>query len=101
MSELITKTPGICGGKPCIAGHRIRVSDIAIWHDQMGLSVDEIVSEHPGISLAEVLSALAYYHEHLDEIREEFRQSAMLTDQARKEHHSLLESRLAGANRTD
>ncbi len=24
-------TPGICGGKPRIAGHRIRVQDIALW----------------------------------------------------------------------
>jgi len=26
----ITQTPGVCGGKPRIAGHRIRVQDIAI-----------------------------------------------------------------------
>jgi uncharacterized protein (DUF433 family) len=39
----ITKTPGICGGRPCIAGHRIRVQDIVVWHQKRGYSADEIV----------------------------------------------------------
>jgi len=26
-------TPGICGGKPRIAGHRIKVQNIVIWHE--------------------------------------------------------------------
>ena len=30
-------TPGVCGGKPRIAGHRIKVQDIAVWHEIMGL----------------------------------------------------------------
>ena len=60
---------GVCGGRPHIAGHRIRVQDIAIWHEHLGLSPDEIVSQHPGITLADVYAALAYYHDHLDEIR--------------------------------
>ena len=62
-------TPSVCGGKPRIAGHRIRVQDIVIWHDHLGMSPDEIVSEHPGITLADVYAALTYYHDHLDEIR--------------------------------
>ena len=30
--EHIEMTPGVCGGRPRIAGHRIRVQDIVIWH---------------------------------------------------------------------
>ena len=26
----VSSTPGVCGGKPCIAGTRIRVWDIAV-----------------------------------------------------------------------
>ncbi len=26
----ITKTPGVCGGKACIAGHRIRAMDVLV-----------------------------------------------------------------------
>lgn len=66
---LIECTPGVCGGRPRIAGHRIRVQDVAIWHESLGMTPDEIVGEHPGLGLADVYAALAYYHEHLDEIR--------------------------------
>ncbi|MGD1714818.1 DUF433 domain-containing protein [Dapis sp. BLCC M172] len=45
ITEHIEITPGICGGKPRIAGHRIRVEDIVICYEKMGLSPDEIVSQ--------------------------------------------------------
>lgn len=58
---------GTVGGKPHVAGHRITVQNIVIWHDWVGLSVDEIASTYH-ISLADVYAALAYYHDHRDEI---------------------------------
>jgi uncharacterized protein (DUF433 family) len=64
----IVRTPGTCGGKPRIAGHRIKVEHIAICHERMGMSPDEIVTAHPTITLAQVHAALAYYYEHKDEI---------------------------------
>jgi uncharacterized protein (DUF433 family) len=51
----IVRTPGICGGKPRIDGHRIKVEHIAICHERMGMSPDEIVTCHPTINLAQVL----------------------------------------------
>ena len=36
----------VAGGKPRIAGHRITVQHIVIWHERMGLSADEIASNH-------------------------------------------------------
>jgi len=64
----IVSTPGICGGRPRIDGHRIQVEDIAIWHERMGMSPDQIVSEYPSITLAEVHAALAYYYENRERI---------------------------------
>ncbi len=64
----IVRTPGTCGGKPRIDGHRIKVAHIAICHERMGLSPDEIVTSQPTITLAQVHAALAYYYEHKDEI---------------------------------
>lgn len=69
ISEHIEITPGVCGGKPRIAGHRISVQNIVIWHEQMGMSPDEIAATYPSISLADVYAALAYYHDHREEIR--------------------------------
>ena len=73
ISEHIESTPGVCGGKPRIAGHRIRVEDIVVWHEQQGLSPDEILAQFPQITLADVYAALAYYHDHREEIRESMR----------------------------
>ena len=69
----ITKTSGICGGKACIAGRRIRVMDIVVWHEMRGYSADEIVDMFPGITLADVYAALAYYFDHRDEVEADFR----------------------------
>jgi uncharacterized protein (DUF433 family) len=71
----IEKTPGICGGRACIAGHRIRVQDIVVWHEKRGYSPDEIVDMFPGISLADVYAALTYYFDNRQEIEVEFRKS--------------------------
>ena len=48
--ERIVSTPGTCGGKPRIAGHRIKVADVAVWYERMGLSPDEIVSTWPSLT---------------------------------------------------
>src|SRR3954470_1822720 len=67
IASHIDATPGTCGGKPRIAGHRIRVQDIVVWTEE-GRSVDEIVSEFPQLSLSDIYAALAYYHDHREEI---------------------------------
>ena len=69
MPTRIEFNPSIFGGKPCIAGHRVRVSDIVIWHEHQGLTADAIVSQIPGITLADVHAALGYYYENLEAIR--------------------------------
>ena len=53
-------TLGVCGGKPRIAGHRITVQNIAVWHEQMGMSPDEILLHYPSINLSDNYAALAY-----------------------------------------
>jgi len=63
----IVSTPGIAGGKPRIARHRIRVQDVVIWHQDMRMRPEEIAQEYE-LTLAEVYAALAYYHDHRDEI---------------------------------
>ncbi len=67
LDEHIESTVGIVGEKPRIAGHRITVQNIAIWHDRLGMSADEIASEYD-LSLADVYAALAYYFDHRIEI---------------------------------
>ena len=91
ISEHIEITPGTCGGKPRIAGHRISVQNIVISHERMGLSPDEIVGAYPSITLADVYAALAYYHDHRDEIREDIERGERLADEIEATQPSILE----------
>jgi uncharacterized protein (DUF433 family) len=67
-------TPGVCGGKPRIAGHRIRVQDIYVCHELKGLSPDEILQAYPSISMADVHAALTYYWDHREEIERQMKE---------------------------
>jgi uncharacterized protein (DUF433 family) len=66
--EHIVVEVDICGGKPHVAGQRVKVQHVAIWHERQGKSPDEIVAEHPALTLADVHAALAYYYDHRQEI---------------------------------
>lgn len=59
---------GAGGPKAVIAGHRIRVMDVAIWHEQMEMSPEEIIQDYPSLTLDEVHVALEYYRDHREEI---------------------------------
>jgi uncharacterized protein (DUF433 family) len=92
----ITKTPGVCGGRACIAGHRIRVMDIVVWHELRGYCADEVVDMFPGITLAEVHAALAYYFDNREEIEAEFRRDREIDEWAREHAPSLLRDKNRG-----
>ena len=98
ISEHIEITPD--GGKPRIAGHRIRVQDIVIWHERMGLSPDEIVYHYPSITLADVYAALAYYHDHQDEIRQEIAEGEAFVREVQAKTPSILQEKLKNRNDT-
>jgi len=98
ISEHIEITPGVCGGKPRIAGHRIRVQDVVVWHEQMGMSPDEIVSRYPTITLADVYAALTYYHDHLEEIRQQMRESEAFVQELQAKIPSKVQQKLRGQN---
>ena len=53
----ITFEAGKCGGRPCIRGYRLRVSDIL---DLMasGASHDEILQDYPFLELEDITAAL-------------------------------------------
>ncbi len=74
VTDHIETTPGVCGGRPRVANTRIRVQDIVVWTEE-GSSPDEIVAGYPHLSLADVHAALAYYHDHREEIDTAIRES--------------------------
>jgi uncharacterized protein (DUF433 family) len=65
LADRISVDPEICGGRPCIRGTRVRVSDILdmISHD---VSPDEIVRDYPYLDRADIAAALAYAAQAVD-----------------------------------
>jgi uncharacterized protein (DUF433 family) len=55
----ITQTPGQCGGRPCIRGMRIRVTDILEMLAE-NVSVTEILEDFPDLELADVQACLLF-----------------------------------------
>lgn len=89
----IVSTPGVCGGKPRIDGRRITVQNVVVWHEQMGYSVDEIATLYD-LTLSEIYSALAYYHDHQAEIDESIEQGEAYAEALRTTTPSLVAQRL-------
>ena len=94
----ITRREDTCGGKPIIVGTRMRVSQIAIEYEQMGMSPDEIVVAHPHLTLAQVHAALSYYYDHIREIHDDIRARDEFVEQLRRKYpRSPLEEKLRAA----
>jgi uncharacterized protein (DUF433 family) len=89
LDDHIEITPGIAGGKPRISGRRITVQDIAIWHERMGRSADEIATEYD-LTLADVYAALTYYFDHRAEIDESIRDGEAFAEALREQTPSKL-----------
>jgi uncharacterized protein (DUF433 family) len=97
----IESKPGVCGGKPCIAGTRIRVQDIYVWHELQGKSADEIVSDFKHLTMADVYAALSYYWDHRDEIQKQMADDKAFAESVRQRSPSLLKQKLAGRDGKD
>lgn len=71
MDELlsrITTEPDKCGGRPCIRGMRIRVTDVL---DMLaaGLSVAQILEDYPDLEVEDIKACLHYAAKWLDHPR--------------------------------
>jgi uncharacterized protein (DUF433 family) len=57
--HLITIEPGKRGGKPCIRGLRITVSDV-LDYLAAGMSEDEVLRDFPDLTREDILACLAF-----------------------------------------
>jgi len=93
LDRHIVIDPDICHGQPHLAGHRIRVQDIAVWHERLGMGVVEICADY-GLSLAEVYAALAYYFDYKDEIDRDIAADQIYFEAFKQNNPSLLQEKL-------
>jgi uncharacterized protein (DUF433 family) len=61
----ITIDDAQCGGRPCIRGMRIRVTDIL---DLLGAGADfaEIIEDYPGVEREDILASIEYAARQID-----------------------------------
>ena len=85
IGTLIAQTPDICGGRPRIAGTGVSIRRIAGWY-KLGLTPEEIATEIPHLTLAQVHAALAYYHANRDEMEAEMAAEEAEADRLEREH---------------
>ena len=95
LDQHIEIVSGISGGKPRIAGHRITVQDVVIWHERMGRSADEIATEYD-LKLADVYAALTYYFDHRLVIDRDIEESEAFVAALRQQTPSKLRQKLEG-----
>lgn len=100
LDEHIETTPGVAGGKPRMAGHRITVQSIVVWHERMGKSPDEIAAEYD-LELADVYAALTYYFDHRVEIDKSIRDGEAFAGELRERTLSKLDRKLAARQQRD
>ncbi|QDV38378.1 DUF433 domain-containing protein [Tautonia plasticadhaerens] len=75
-------------GRPIVSGTRFKVRLIAQDHVAHGRDAEEIRRHHPGLTLGQIHSALAYYYDHKDEMDRDLEERHRRVDRLRAESAS-------------
>jgi uncharacterized protein (DUF433 family) len=94
IGSLITQSPGVCGGRPRIAGTGVSVRRIAGWY-KMGRSPEEIAADYGHLTLQQVFAALTYYHVNREAIDAELALEAAEYDRLASLHGSKKQAALS------
>jgi uncharacterized protein (DUF433 family) len=94
----IQTSPGARGGKPCLVGTRISVSDVVVMYLRLGLSLEEIAAKYE-LSLASVYAAMAYYHSNKEQIDKGIEEDEAFAQAFRENNPSLLQKKLQALTR--
>jgi uncharacterized protein (DUF433 family) len=86
IATLLISSPGVCGGRLRIEGTRITVNQIVACYKH-GYSPEEIADQYPNLSLAQVYTALGYYHANKEAVEQDL--------DAEREEAEQLETRFA------
>ena len=65
LLDRITSNPDICGGRPCVRGMRIRVSDVLEMLAE-GVSQQEILTDFPDLEPEDIKACLMLAARRLD-----------------------------------
>ena len=97
-SEAYVETrPGVRGGGLVIAGTGIKVLDVAVRYEVMGITPEDIMVASPHLDLPQIHAALSYYYSHKVELDKEWKASLKKVARLRAGQASILEQKLGSA----
>jgi uncharacterized protein (DUF433 family) len=85
------------GGAPVIAGTGIKVLDVAVRYEVMGMTPEEIMVALPHLDLPRIHAALSYYYAHKTELDREWKKSLRKIGRLRAGQALILEQKLGSA----
>lgn len=59
LAERITVNPDMCGGRPCVRGMRIRVTDV-LELLAGGMTYEEILGDYPYLEREDIIACIAF-----------------------------------------
>ena len=89
--------PAPAAASPRIAGSRIRVQDVVFYHYDQGWSPETIVEQFPHLTLADILAALAYYHDHRERIDRQVEEDEAFVEEMKRLYPLKLQQKLRQA----
>jgi uncharacterized protein (DUF433 family) len=89
IGTLLVRLPDVCGGRLRIDGTRLTVNQLVVWYKQ-GYSPEEIADQYPHLTLAQVYTALAYYHANREEIEADLAAEKIEADRLEQKYQQTL-----------
>lgn len=93
LDRFIAADPGVRAGQPCLAGSRLTVADVVILHLRLGRPFEDISATYD-VPLAAVYAAMAFYHDHRDEIDRRIADDQDFAEAFERNNPSPLQARL-------
>lgn len=92
IGTLLVRSSDVCGGRLRINGTRMTVNQLVVWYKQ-GYTAEEIADQYPHLTLAQVYTALAYYHANKEEIEADLAAEKIEADRLEHEYQQTLRRR--------
>lgn len=90
----ISANKKIRDGEPVISSTGIRVLDIAVRYEIMGMAPEDIINAFPHLTLPQVHDALSYYYEHKHEMDKTWKDALKKAETLKRLHPSVLEKKI-------
>ena len=90
----ISSSPKNGWGNPVIKGTRMKVMDVALRYELMGMTPDQIVEQYPHLTLSQVHDALSFYYEHKIELDRQHRKDQTIIAELKRHYSSKLKTKL-------